>query len=289
MKAHRGSRGIVLLFFNLGARWRWVVNAMPRPLYHQERHPVPIVQEAGWGPGPVCTGAKNLAPTGIWSRDRPARSESLYRLRYSWPQRKIGSKENQMNWSDFVTIQWIWLVRQRRASIRCNRLVCGFCLPDAFFTSGQKSYTPIKGVTRHLPLYASLTMSLLPFHVTNSLSLHLSTYLPTHPPTYLSIYLSTSPALSYTGQLPEAANKHNLHNPSNTTASVFPHLDPLQANTPGISILLGCVPASLSDWVSGWGPHIHRITPRDVSSDRHLATSHRLYFKQSLKRQEVPD
>ena len=44
--------------------------------------PVPIVQEARWAPGPVWTGAKNLAPTGIRSPDRPARSLSLYRLRY---------------------------------------------------------------------------------------------------------------------------------------------------------------------------------------------------------------
>ena len=35
---------------------------------------VPIVQEAGWAPGPVWTGAENLAPTGIRSSDRPARS-----------------------------------------------------------------------------------------------------------------------------------------------------------------------------------------------------------------------
>ena len=28
----------------------------------QERDPVPIVQEAGWAPGLVWTGAKNLAP-----------------------------------------------------------------------------------------------------------------------------------------------------------------------------------------------------------------------------------
>jgi hypothetical protein len=33
-------------------------------------------------PGPVWTGAENLAPTGIRSPDRPARSESLYRLSY---------------------------------------------------------------------------------------------------------------------------------------------------------------------------------------------------------------
>jgi len=57
-----------------------VVNATPRPLSPQERDPVPIIQEAGWAPGPVWTGAENLAPTGIRSPDRPARSESLYRL-----------------------------------------------------------------------------------------------------------------------------------------------------------------------------------------------------------------
>ena len=37
------------------------------------KDPVPIVQEAGWAPGPVWTGAENLAPTGIRSPDRPAR------------------------------------------------------------------------------------------------------------------------------------------------------------------------------------------------------------------------
>ena len=30
------------------------------------KDPVPIVQEAGWDPGPVWTGAENLAPTGIF-------------------------------------------------------------------------------------------------------------------------------------------------------------------------------------------------------------------------------
>ena len=40
---------------------------------------VPIVQEAGWAPGPVWVGAENLAATGIRSLDLPARSKSLYR------------------------------------------------------------------------------------------------------------------------------------------------------------------------------------------------------------------
>jgi hypothetical protein len=43
---------------------------------------VPIVQEAEWVPLPVWTDAENLVPTGIRSPDRPARSESLYRLSY---------------------------------------------------------------------------------------------------------------------------------------------------------------------------------------------------------------
>ena len=44
--------------------------------------PVPIVQEAGWVPGPVWTGEENLALTGIRSPDRQARRQSLYRLSY---------------------------------------------------------------------------------------------------------------------------------------------------------------------------------------------------------------
>ena len=55
----------------------------PRPgRFTPGRNPVPIVQEAGWVPGPVWTGAENLASNGIRSPDRPARSESPYRLRY---------------------------------------------------------------------------------------------------------------------------------------------------------------------------------------------------------------
>ena len=40
---------------------------------------VPIVQAAGWAPGPVWTGGKSR-PSGILFPDLPARSQSLYRL-----------------------------------------------------------------------------------------------------------------------------------------------------------------------------------------------------------------
>ena len=57
-----------------------VVNVTLQPLYPRERDPVPIVLEAEWAPGPVCTGAENLAPIAIRYPDRTARSESLYWL-----------------------------------------------------------------------------------------------------------------------------------------------------------------------------------------------------------------
>jgi hypothetical protein len=63
----------------------WLVNVTPRPLYPRARDPVPIVQEARWALGPVWTGAENLVPTGVQIPDRPARSESLYRLSYPGP------------------------------------------------------------------------------------------------------------------------------------------------------------------------------------------------------------
>jgi len=45
------------------------------------KDPAPILQEAGWTPATVWTGAENLAPTGIRLPDRPARSQSLYPTR----------------------------------------------------------------------------------------------------------------------------------------------------------------------------------------------------------------
>ena len=81
--AHRGSRGIALLFLDHGTRRGWGVSVTLRPLFTPGKYPIPTVQEAGWAPGPVWTGAENLAPpTGIRSPDLPARSQSLYRLRY---------------------------------------------------------------------------------------------------------------------------------------------------------------------------------------------------------------
>jgi len=73
---HRGSRGIALLFLDHGTRRGWGFSVMSQTALY------PIVQEAGWAPRPVWTGAENLVSTYIRSPDRPARSQSLYPLRY---------------------------------------------------------------------------------------------------------------------------------------------------------------------------------------------------------------
>ena len=45
------------------------------------KDPVPLLQEAGWAPGPVWTGGKSR-PHRDSIQDRPARSQFLYRLSY---------------------------------------------------------------------------------------------------------------------------------------------------------------------------------------------------------------
>ena len=80
--AHRGSSGIALLFLDHGTRRGWWVSATPWLLFTSGKDAVPIVQEAGWAPGPVWTRTGNLVPTRIWSLDRPARSQWLYQLSY---------------------------------------------------------------------------------------------------------------------------------------------------------------------------------------------------------------
>jgi hypothetical protein len=62
-----------------------VVKATPRPFYPRES---PGTHCIGAGVGPrvgLDECGKSRLPTGIRSLDRPARSESLYRLRYPGP------------------------------------------------------------------------------------------------------------------------------------------------------------------------------------------------------------
>ena len=75
-----GTR-IALLFHDRDIRRGWVVSSTSRPLFTPGKDPVPIVQEAGWAPGPLWTGGKSH-PHRYSIPDLTARSQSLYRLSY---------------------------------------------------------------------------------------------------------------------------------------------------------------------------------------------------------------
>jgi len=79
--AQKVGRGIALLFHDWGNKRGSVVSSTPRPHFTPGKDPVPIVQEAGWAPGPVWTGGKSR-PHRDSIPDRPAHSQSLYRLSY---------------------------------------------------------------------------------------------------------------------------------------------------------------------------------------------------------------
>jgi len=81
--AQRVGRGIAPLFHDRGTRrggGEWSA-AHPGHTLPPGKEPVPIVQGAGWVPGPVWTGGKSR-PHRDSIPDRPARSQSLHRLSY---------------------------------------------------------------------------------------------------------------------------------------------------------------------------------------------------------------
>jgi len=79
--AQRVDRVIALLFHDRGTRSGWVVSSTPRPDFTPGKEPVTTLQEAGWAPEPIWTVGKTR-PHWDSIPDRPARSQSLYRLSY---------------------------------------------------------------------------------------------------------------------------------------------------------------------------------------------------------------
>ena len=67
-----------------------MVSSTPRPHFTSGKDPVPILQEAGWTPGPVWTGRKSR-PHRDSIPDRPARSKSLYLLSYRAHLREVST------------------------------------------------------------------------------------------------------------------------------------------------------------------------------------------------------
>ena len=169
--AHRGSRDIALLLHDHGTRRGWGVSVTPWPLFTPGKEPVPIVQDAGWAPGPVWTGAEILAPTGTRSPDRPTRSQSLYRLRY--PAHKLDYTVPRINRLSYRTIQ----MRSQITIFKWHMSAHLWNYRPSFFPSytieyGFLSYTQ--------PMYDSMSNWYFRFLLC-SVQLSICTQVPTHP------------------------------------------------------------------------------------------------------------
>jgi len=71
MKAQRGSRGVVLSFFKLGASWGWVINATSWPIYSRER--LGTHRTGNWmGHGAGLNGCGKKNPNRVSNTIRPA-------------------------------------------------------------------------------------------------------------------------------------------------------------------------------------------------------------------------
>ena len=79
--AHRGSRDIALLFLEHSTRRGWGVSVTPRSLPPVKTR-YPLYRRLGGPQGWSGQVRKISPPTGTRSPDRPARSQSLYRLSY---------------------------------------------------------------------------------------------------------------------------------------------------------------------------------------------------------------
>ena len=89
---------------------------------HPGKDSVPIVQEAGWAPGPVWTGAENLAPTGIRSTDLPGHTLSLYRM--SYPAHTRFYQSLNFHYSHFFPLHCILSLCTHFSSVVCIQTIC---------------------------------------------------------------------------------------------------------------------------------------------------------------------
>ena len=76
--AHRGSRGLALLFLDHGTIRRWVVSVTPRPLFIPGKTRYPFYRRLGGPQGRSGQVRKISLLTGIRSPDRPARSQYVF-------------------------------------------------------------------------------------------------------------------------------------------------------------------------------------------------------------------
>jgi hypothetical protein len=150
--AYSGSGGIALLFHDHGTRKGWEVSVTPRPLFTPAKDPVLIVQEAGWAPGPVWTGAENLAP----HRDSIPRPSSLYPV--AIPTELPGPQSESIEVSKFIHFAFSFVtgpyILPKRGFHRARSSVCYYNFQYPLLSS-RPSSSGLR-LLRRLPVTSSL-------------------------------------------------------------------------------------------------------------------------------------
>jgi hypothetical protein len=84
-RRHRGGVEVwPYCFFNLGARWGWLFNVTSQPLYPREITDTYSI--LSWvDPRVVVDDTEKSTPKRVRTLKRPARSGTIYRLRYAAP------------------------------------------------------------------------------------------------------------------------------------------------------------------------------------------------------------
>jgi len=101
------------------------------------KDPVPILQEVWWAPGPVWTGGKSR-PHRNSIPDRPARSQSLYRLSYlahTFLLRRVSNTRSSVDCRSWMVKWWIFSAECHNCEI-IVREICN--VPDGFSGNGTE-------------------------------------------------------------------------------------------------------------------------------------------------------
>jgi hypothetical protein len=142
----------------------WVVSSKPRPYFTPGKEPVPIVQEAGWAPGPVWTGAGKSRPhrdsiPGTSSpysvaipTEPPGPPTSLYHLKKTKKAVSIPFLRIQFcrNLPQIVVCSRFWMIFKSATKLSFEKYVSEYSYPSIFFVDMVATFIDLRIIFLYL-------------------------------------------------------------------------------------------------------------------------------------------
>jgi len=124
----------------------WVVDATPWPLYPRERHPEHIIQNVGWVPGPVWSGAE-ISPAQVFD---------------PWPVKPVAGRYTDWAIEELVRCFSTKLCRVTPHKILVLYYECAYCLETYLFSFAWRESLFPCGVKRHQSNWLFVIWQFLP-------------------------------------------------------------------------------------------------------------------------------